>query len=87
MQRWAECSPHLPSDTCRGNKLGFVGWSAVADALEAIMSLTSFNGCDQYTNIRAGGMLVMNLENTELSVWGALFLRRSASTLTKLDLR
>ncbi len=69
------------------NQLGFAGWAAVADALEHVTSLTSLNGCDQYASIRAGGLAEMNLGGKGLEVWAARFLERSASTLTRLDLR
>jgi hypothetical protein len=51
------------------------------------MSLTSLNGCDQYVAIRAGGLRELNLRDTELGVWAARFLERSASTLTSIDFR
>jgi hypothetical protein len=72
----------------RGNKLGADGWTAVADALEGVMSLTSLNGCDKCRAIRAGGQTQLLLEKEwELGVWAARYLPRSASTLTTLDLR
>ncbi len=50
--------------------------------------LTSLNGCDQYTAIRAGGLRELKLTpKWELGVWAVRFLERSASTLTKLDFR
>ena len=67
--------------------MGVAGWAAVADALERVTSLTSLNGCDQYAAIRAGGLAEINLDSTGLEVWAARFLERSASTLTRLDLR
>ncbi len=71
----------------RGNKLGADGWTAVADALEGVASLTSLNGCDKCRAIRAGGQTELKLAKTELGVWAARYLPRSASTLTKLNLR
>ncbi len=62
----------LPS--CRRNQLGFTGWSAVADAIEHVTSLTSLNGCDHYAAIRAGGVAKMELRNTELGMWAARYL-------------
>ena len=59
----------------------------MADALELLTSLTSLDGCDQYSAIRTGGLQEINLACTELGIWASLFLERSASTLTKLDLR
>jgi hypothetical protein len=56
-------------------------------ALEQVTSLTSLNGCDQYSVIRAGGLAEIKLSGTELGIWAAQFLGRSASTLTRLDLR
>ncbi len=67
--------------------MGVAGWAAVADALEGVTSLTSLNGCNQYTAIRAGGVKEMKLNGKELGVWTARFLERSASTLTSLDVR
>jgi hypothetical protein len=77
----------LPFPPCRGNRLGVKGWAAMSDAIEAITSLTCLNGCDQYAAIRAGGVTEMRLGGTELGVWAARFLERSASTLTSLDIR
>jgi hypothetical protein len=71
----------------RKNLLGSVGWIAVTDALEMVTSLTSLNGCDLYTAIRRGELAELNLKNTELGVWAARFLERSASTLVTLDVR
>ncbi len=62
----------------------------MADALEGCTSLTSLNGCDQYAAIRKEGMRELSIrgsQDTELGVWAGLYLERSASTLTKLDLR
>ncbi len=63
----------------------------MADALEAVTSLTSLNGCDQYAAIRKGGMRELTIRNMsedkELGVWAGMYLERSASTLTELDLR
>ena len=66
-----------------------VSWAAVADALdtERFTSLTSINGYKQYAAIRAGGLAEVRLEGTELGVCVAGFLERSASTLTRLQLR
>jgi hypothetical protein len=72
---------------CRGNRLGVVGWEAVADALEHVTSITALNGCCQCAAIRAGGQAEMKLGGTELGVWATRFLERSVSTLTTLDLR
>ncbi len=77
----------MPIVDCRGNRLGNLGWETVANALEHVTSLTSLNGCDQYLAIRAGNMHKINLRDTELGVWATRFLERSASTLTKLDVR
>jgi hypothetical protein len=84
---WPVRSIWLPFPPCRGNRLGVKGWAAMSDALEAITSLTCLNGCDQYAAIRAGGVTEMRLGGTELGVWAARFLERSASTLTSLDIR
>ncbi len=70
----------------RGNQLGADGWTAVADALERVTSLTSLNGSDSYRAIQAGGQTDLRLDGTELGVWAARYLQRSASTLTWLDL-
>ncbi len=59
----------------------------MADALERAASLVSVNGCGQYAAVRAGGIRALRLGGTELGVWAARFLERSASTLTALDLR
>ena len=59
----------------------------MADALERVTGLTSLNGCDRYAAIRAGGLREMQLGGTELGVWAARFLERSAATLTTLDVR
>ena len=71
----------------RGNQLGVAGWAAVADALERVTCLTRLNGCGDYAAIRAGGLRELYLYGTELGVWAARFLERSASTLTTLDVR
>jgi len=68
--------------------VGAAGWTAIANALEGITSLTSLNGCALYPVIRAGGIAELQLEPaTELCIAVARYLPRSASTLTKLDLR
>ena len=59
----------------------------MADALEHVTSLTSLNGCGQYAAIRTGGLAEINLSRTELWMWAARFLERSAATLTTLDIR
>ncbi len=59
----------------------------MSDALERVTSLTSLNGCEQYVAIRAGGVAEMALNDKELGVCVSRFLERSASTLTKLDVR
>jgi hypothetical protein len=63
------------------------GWTAVADALEAVTSLTSLNGCVQCRAIRAGGQTKLLLRGTELGVWASRYLPQSASTLKVLDIR
>jgi hypothetical protein len=72
----------------RRNRLGAVGWATIARALESIKSLKYLNGCSQYAAFRAGGMREIKLRKEwELGTWVVEFLERSASTLTKLDLR
>jgi hypothetical protein len=73
----------------RGNQLGADGWKAVADALEGVTSLTSLNGCrSQVAAIRKGGLRELTLtKEWELGVWAARFLDRSASNLTRFDIR
>ena len=80
-------SIHRPHSIVRGNRLGFDGWVAVADALERATCLTRLNGCGEYGAIRAGGVREMRLGGTELGVWAARFLERSGSTLTTLNVR
>ncbi len=81
-------SPQLSAaSVCRGNQLGVAGWAAVTKALESVKFLASLNGCGQYAAIRAGRLAEMNLSGTELGVWAAQFLERSASILTTLDVR
>ena len=63
------------------------GWTAIADALEAVTSLTSLNGSPLYAGIRAGGQRELALAGTELTVAMARYLPRSADSLTALDLR
>ncbi len=58
----------------------------MADALELLTSLTSLDGCDQYSAIRTGGLQEIDLNFKELGMWATRFFERSASTLTKLDL-
>ena len=71
-----------------GNRLGFPGHVAVADALDRITSLTSLNGCDQYAAIRQGGLTELRLHGErELAVAVMRYLPRSGSTLTRLDVR
>ncbi len=64
-----------------------MGWTAVADALERITTLTSLNGCDRVAAIQAGGQAEIMLGGTELWLWAARHLWRSASSLTRLDVR
>ncbi len=71
----------------RGNTLGPAGRTAVADALVRVTSLASLNGCDHYAAIRAGGQTEIRLNKTELVLWVGLYLPRSASSLTTLDVR
>ena len=72
----------------RENQLGFEGRVAVADALDQITSLTSLNGCDQYAAICKGGLSELKLHGKwEMAVAVVLYLLRSGSTLTQLDLR
>ena len=80
---------HLPPcSPSRKNQLGFAGWASMADALEGATSLTSLNGCDLYSAIRAGGLVELRLiKEWELGLWAVRFLERSASTLTMLDVR
>ena len=76
------------SSLSRGNQLGDAGWTAIANALERVTSLTSLNGCDEFREMRAGGLQHLELEHDwELWGWASLFLERSASTLTWLDVR
>ncbi len=63
------------------------GWTAIIDALEAVTSLTSLNGCDSYAAIRTGGQTRLELGGSELGIAVARYLPRSADTLTELDLR
>ena len=79
--------PPAPLRLSRGNQLGIAGWTALAEALECVTSLTSLNGSDQYAAIRAGGQAELDLGGTELGVWATRFLKQSASTLTTLDVR
>jgi hypothetical protein len=59
----------------------------MADALEAVTSLTSLNGCALFGSIRAGGQSELLLGGTEVAVAVARYLPRSAETLTTLDMR
>ncbi len=77
----------LSLTVCRGNQLGVTGWGAMARALEHVTSLTSLNRCGQYVAIRTGGLAEIELGGTELGMWVAPFLERSAATLTALHLR
>ncbi len=72
---------------CRKNQLQDAGWTAVANALVGVTSLTSLNGCDQYKAIRHGEQTEMMLGGTELGVAVARYLPLSSSTLTALDIR
>ncbi len=72
----------------RENQLDVACWTSLSEALEQVTSLTSLNGCDQYAAIRDGGLAEIKLlKEWELGIWAARFLGRSASSLTKLDLR
>ncbi len=71
----------------RGNHVGAAGWTAIADALERITSLACLNGYDSYAAICAGGLVELQLAETELAVAVARYLPRSACTLTTLNLR
>ena len=70
---------------CRDNRLSVAGWAAVVDALEFFTSLTSLNDCDLYSAIRVGGETDINLLDTDLALWAAPFLERSASSLERLN--
>ncbi len=59
----------------------------MANTLERVTCLTRLNGCDQFEDIRRGGLEEMQLGGTELGVWALRFLGRSKSTLTTFDLR
>ena len=64
------------------------GWTAIADALEAVTAVTSLNGCPHYAAIRAGGQRELKLDGKwELVVAVARYLPRSAESLTMLDIR
>jgi hypothetical protein len=80
-------SPSLHLATRSGNPLGFTGWSNVADALVRVTSITSLNGCCKCAAIRTGGLYHLDIASTEIGVWAARFLERSASTLNTLDFR
>ena len=68
--------------------MGPAGWTAIADALEAVTSLTSLNDCPDYAAIRAGGQTELALKgDLELGLAVARYLPRSAESLTSLDLR
>jgi hypothetical protein len=67
--------------------VGAAGWTAIADALDGITSLTSLNGYDRCHAVRMGGVAELHLTGTELGVAVARFLPRSADTLTLLELR
>ncbi len=71
----------------RKSGLGGAGWTAMADALEAVTTLTRLNGCDGYAAIRAGAQSELALGGTELAVAVARYLPRSGATLGRLDLR
>jgi hypothetical protein len=85
-------TPQLSLILClyAGRKCGVdgVGWTAMAEALEAVTSLTSLNGCARYAAIRAGGQSELVLDSKwEAAVAVAQYLTRSSGTLTTLDLR
>ena len=63
------------------------GWTAIADALEAVTAVTSLNGCPHYAAIRAGGQRELLLAGTVVAVAVAQYLPRSAESLTMLDIR
>jgi hypothetical protein len=71
--------------------LGVDGWNAIADALKGLTALTSLN--DRVSNygeclsICEGGQTEVLLQYSQLGLWAAQHLERSASTLTSLDLR
>jgi hypothetical protein len=68
--------------------LDVVAWDTMADPLAVVTSLTSLNGCDQYSAIRAGGLRELKMTpEWELGGWALLLLERSASTFTLLDFR
>ena len=73
---------------CRKSRVDGEGLTAMADALEAVTTLTSLNGCDRYAAIRAGGLSEVVLDGEwELAVAVARYLPRSGATLGRLDLR
>ncbi len=60
----------------------------MADALEAVTTLTCLNGCDRYGAIRAGAQSEVALDGKwELVDAVARYLPRSGATLGRLDLR
>ncbi len=71
----------------RKNHVEAAGWTAIADALEPITSLSSLNKYSFYTAIRAGGQRELALSGTALAVVAVRYLARSADSLTALDLR
>ena len=72
----------------RGSGVDGAGWTAMADALEAVTTLTRLNGCDRYEAIRAGAQSEVALDGKwELAVAVARYLPRSGATLGRLDLR
>ncbi len=60
---------------------------AISDALEAVTSLTSLNGCTRYAAIRAGGQRELRLGGTEIGLAVVRYLPRSTYSLIALDLR
>jgi hypothetical protein len=58
-------------------------WRAM-DGLEGLRNVNYWEGMEK---LREGGLETTDLGNSELAVAAALFLPRSASTLTALDAR
>ena len=72
----------------RGNRVGLEGWDSLLSPLASCRRLLALNGCRETRALLEGGCKVLDLAGKhELGAAAALWLPRSASTLTRLDLR
>ena len=71
----------------RNNHLGPDGWDMIGQLVERLSKLESFNGCNEFKKLVAGGLTALDIDSKELALCISRFFERSASTLTSLSMR